>query len=483
MNFSTINTFNPKVNRLDDSRTIIEDMNENGLSSFNTINLSNQKQTNTSFYGDWIHKLKKKGAEFSIGSHYTFYDSDRGQDLQTDFLDVNGGLTGENDFTTFSQQKINLYSLQADYSSPIGKSSRFETGLRYAGISSRNTITQEGFDRSQPGINPTEAGTFDYDESIYAAYISFNGKWNDWRLRSGLRAEQTETSGKLDINPSVNENSYLEFFPSLSLQYLQGDKHEYAFRYYRRITRPRYNNINPFQYFQSNNVVVEGNPNLQPSIRTKFSLGYTYDNTYTLELNYGNTPNAFNELLFQDNESNLLRFISSNLQRSRDYGFEVSFNKDLLKFWNSYILVSHWFQTDSFNDLNSGLLLENSTGVWLARTSQSFTLLSDRSLFLDLQFYYQSSSPYGNELRDPFSMLDFTVRKNIWNKKRSISVGVMDIFNKGNLFSRRRYLDQNSTSLARQENRLFTFAFRYKFGNTGIKTNKKRKRVDERRRI
>lgn len=483
LSFSTINTFNPKVDSSEDSQTVIADIGGDELSSFNTINLSGQNQMNTSFYGDWVHKLKKKGAEFSVGSHYTYYDSERRQDLQTNFLDLDGALIGENDFIIQSNQEINLYSLQADYSSPVGKSSRFETGLRYAGIRSRNTITQEGFDRDQPGIDPTEAGTFDYDESIYAGYVSFNGKWNDWRLRSGLRAEQTETTGKLDINPTAKENSYLEFFPSLSFQYSKGDKHDYSFRYYRRINRPRYNNINPFQYFQSNNVVSEGNPDLLPSIRTRFAVGYTFDNTYTLEFIYDNNLNQFSELVFQDNEANLLRFISSNLESSYSYGLDFTFNKDITNFWNSYVLATYFFKKDGFNDLNSGQLIENSIGTWIARTNQSFTLLSDKSLFIDLQFFYRSPTVSGNRRTESISRFGLTLRKNIWNKNASISLGVSDVFNQGNLFSTRQFLDQNNSTYTRRENRLFTFAFRYKFGNSGIKSNKKRKRVDERRRI
>ena len=483
LNFSTINTFNPKVDQLDDSRTAIADMDGNAVSSFNTINTSDQNQVNSSFYGDWIHRIKKKGAELSISSHYTYYNSELAQDLQTDFLDLEGALTGENDFTTLSQQKINLYSVQADYSQLVGKSNRFESGLRYAGITSRNTIAQEGFDRNQPGINPTEAGVFDYDESIYAAYISYNGKWKNWSLRSGIRAEQTETKGKLDTNITENNNSYLGLFPSLSLRYVQKEKHEYSFLYYRRIVRPKYNDINPFQFFRSFNVLSEGNPNLLPSIRTRFLLGYTYDNSYTLEFIYDNSKNQFSELAFQDNDDNLLRFISSNFESSYSYGLDFTFNKDITSFWNCYILAAYFYKKDGFIDLSSGQLIENSVEARILRTNQSFTFLNDKSLFVDLQYFYRSAGIFGNVRTESLSRLGLSLRKNIWKKKASVSLGVTDIFNNGNLFSRRRYLDQDNSTFIRKENRLFTFAFRYKFGNTGIKTNKKRKRVDERERI
>lgn len=483
LSLSTINTFNPDVNRFYDTGTLITDTVGNLLSSFDTTNDSNQDQLNTSFYMDWIHKLNKKGAEVSVNAHYTFFDSDRGQDLKTDFFDVNENLTGENNFTTLSQQQINLYSIQADYTSPLGKSSRIETGLRYAGIDSKNTISQEGFDRNQPGINPTEAGVFIYNEAIYAAYGSFNTKWNSWKLKSGLRAEYTDTTGDLDTALEQNDNSYLEFFPSFSLQYIPSDEHEFALNYFRRINRPRYNRINPFQYFQSNNVVTEGNPDLLPATRNYMAVGYTYKDDYTIELYYENQKNKNRQQIFQDNTSNLLRFISSNLDSSFGYGLDAYMDKDFTNYWNFYVFISAYYNEDSFRDLDSGLLLENGLWSWFVNTNNSFALLEDKSLKVDVRFNYFSPKVFGNTRRESYNELNVSLRKTFWKKNASISIGVIDIFNQGSLFSTRNFLNQNNTSSYRPENRLFKLGFRYKFGNVKIKGNKKSKRVEERKRI
>jgi hypothetical protein len=481
--FSSINVITPKISVTDDSRTVINGINGDLRSAFETTNTSARDQANLSFYGDWTHKFKKEGAELSVLSHYTVYDNNDGQALSTDFLDQNGSLTGENDFTTVARQKINLYTLQMDYASPWGKSSRFETGLRYAGIGSRSTILQEGFDRNQPGINPTEAGVFDYDEDIYAAYLSFNGQWEQWRLRTGLRAEQTETVGTLDVASVPTEFSYLELFPSFSLQYLPNEKNNWVLQYFRRIDRPRYNNINPFQYFQNNFTVFEGNPELLPAIRNRLTLGYTYDRGLFMELYYENYSNKFNEQVFQDNASNILRFISDNLEGSYNYGIDANYSKDLTNFWNSYVLVAYFYQKDTFRDLDSQVLVENGIDTFIARTNQSFTFLDDRSFMVDLSFFYQSAMVSGNRRTDAISIMDLNLRKTFWNKAGSLSLGIEDIFNQGNFFSRRQFLDQDNSTFTRQENRLFTFGFRYKFGNTKIRDNYKRKRVDERNRI
>ena len=483
LSISTINLYSPNISRIYDTETLITDLNSQLLSSFDTTNDSDGNQLNSSFYLDWIHKLKKKGAEFSMSSHYTHYNSERGQDLKTDFFDVDRNITGENDFTTQSDQQINLYSLQADYSSPSGKSSRIEIGLRYAGIASKSTISQEGFDRGQPGIDPTEAGIFTYDESIYAAYASIHGKWDKWKLKTGLRTEYTKTLGELDTANDPKENDYLELFPSFSLQYTLSDNHDFSLTYYRRISRPRYSNINPFQYFQSNNSVVEGNPDLLPATRNYMAFGYTFKNDYNIEVFYLKHKNKYQRQVFQDNANNLLRFISANIKSNVNFGIEFSLNKEFNNFWNAYVLLSYFNSEDGFIDLDSGQLLKNRIWSGVVRVNNGFTFLKDRSLTADLDFVYFSPRVAGNTRYESYNALNLSFRKTIWGKRASISMGIDDMFNQRNIFSSRRFLNQNNTSLYRKESRLFTLGFRYKFGNVGIKGRKKTKKVQERRRI
>ncbi len=449
------------------------------ISSFITTNDSNEDVSNNSFYADWNHKLNKKGAEFSVNTHYTYYDSDKLQDLQTDFYSTEGTVTGENDFTTQSVQQINLFNLQFDYSSPFGESTFFESGLRYAGIDSKSKIFQEGFDRSQPGINPTEAGIFDYDESIYAAYMSLDNQWGTWRLKSGLRGEYTRTLGNLDISTESIKRNYLEMFPSISLDYKPGDKHNFQFYYYRRIERPRYNSINPFQVFQSNNSVIEGNPNLLPATRNYMALGYTFDQSYTFEVYYKNQKNDNQSQVFQDNESNLLRFLEQNLVRDISYGVDFYMNKQITNAWSSYLLLTYYHKEDQFTDLDTGSILKNGLWAYFMRANNSFEILSDKSLTADLDFMYASKSVNGNSISKSWNSLNFSLRKTLWKKKASISLGIEDMFKSQKYFNSRNFLNQNNSSLDRPENRLLTFGFRYKFGNQKIRNNEKSKSVDE----
>lgn len=482
LSLSSINLFQPILFSENDSETLIGATTDASATSFTTLNRSEAEQLNTSLYLDYVHTLKK-GSELSFNTHFTYYDTNRPQIIATDFFDANGSLTGENDFLTDSEQRINLFSIQSDYSTSLSDKLDLEAGVRYADINSASSVTQEGFDTGQMGLNPTESGNFAYDEAIWAAYAGLNNRGELWRLNTGLRAEYTETVGDLDTAPEPNERSYLELFPSFSIQYLPSKKHNLKLYYYRRITRPRYNSVNPFQIFITNNSVVEGEPNLLPATRNYVSAGYTYDKGYTLELFYRNEKNPFQMFLEQDNESKIFITKTANFERNINYGVDVTVNKMPLRFWDFYIVGSAYSVQYNFIDSASGQEITNQGWTYKIRSNNTFTLLADKSLFADLDFYYVSDLVRGNQVQESYNQLSFALRKTFWEKKASVSLGLTDIFNQGNIFQIRRYANQDNTSLYRPENRLFTFGFRYKFGNTGIKANSKSKGLEERKRL
>ena len=137
----------------------------------------------------------------------------------------------------------------------------------------------------------------------------------------------------------------------------------------------------------------------------------------------------------------------------------------------------------NFTDLDSGQLVEN--GLWNSyiRSNSGFSFLSDKSLKADVSLLYSSPVVQGNSRQEDYCRLGITFRKTLWDKKGSISLGVDDILNEASLFNTRKFLNQNNTSYYRPESRLLVLGFRYKFGNTKIRTNKKSKKVEERNRI
>ena len=471
-------------NGIDDytSETEIEDTNGVTTALLAGLNISNKDVLNTAYYLDWVHKLNEKGAELSFNTHFTYYDYRINQELNNNFVEGESEFITEDTFNIISNQIINLYSAQTDLTQPLSEHSTMETGLRYASINSEASIVQSGFDQNTERVGLTESGIFNYDEKIYAGYISLNNSWENWKLNVGLRAEYTETKGELNTESIANTNSYMNWFPTMALSYTI-NKNAFYLKSYRRITRPRYNTINPFQYYLSANSIIEGNPNLKPAYSDYVQFDYVYDKAYKLVLFAGKKSNEQSQQVFQDNTTNIIRTQYINLESNNYYGVDASVSKDITSFWNLFLLISHYYDKDSFTDLNSNTIVENSIWTTHTRATNSFTFLNDKSLFADLTYIHFSPRISGNTKYASYGKLGLSLRKTLWSKSASISLAVEDIFNDGGIKGTRNYLDQSNSTYSRWENRLFIAGFRYKFGNTKIRDNYKRKNTEEGRRL
>ena len=471
-------------NGIDDytSETEIEDTNGVTTALLAGLNISNKDVLNTAYYLDWVHKLNEKGAELSFNTHFTYYDYRINQELNNNFVEGESEFITEDTFNIISNQIINLYSAQTDLTQPLSEHSTMETGLRYASINSEASIVQSGFDQNTERVGLTESGIFNYDEKIYAGYISLNNSWENWKLNVGLRAEYTETKGELNTESIANTNSYMNWFPTMALSYTI-NKNAFYLKSYRRITRPRYNTINPFQYYLSANSIIEGNPNLKPAYSDYVQFDYVYDKAYKLVLFAGKKSNEQSQQVFQDNTTNIIRTQYINLESNNYYGVDASVSKDITSFWNLFLLISHYYDKDSFTDLNSNTIVENSIWTTHTRATNSFTFLNDKSLYADLTYIHFSPRISGNTKYASYGKLGLSLRKTLWSKAASISLAVEDIFNDGGIKGTRNYLDQSNSTYSRWENRLFIAGFRYKFGNTKIRDNYKRKNTEEGRRL
>ncbi|WP_300026798.1 outer membrane beta-barrel family protein [uncultured Maribacter sp.] len=482
LSVSSTSSFSPDNNTIYTSSTDIESTNADVIARLKGLNTLGDDTYNTSNYLDWVHKLNDKGAEIATNAHFTYYDSKDNQELNNDIVEGFTENTSENTLNISSDQIINLFSAQTDLTLPLSKQSTLETGLRFANINSESSIQQSGFDELFAEINPTASGIFNYDEQIYAGYISLSNSWEKWKLNTGLRAEYTDTNGDLNILSSANKNSYFDLFPNFSMSYTK-DKNAYMVKYYRRITRPRYSSINPFQYYLSANSIFEGNPNLKPAFRSYIEVDYVYDKDFKFALFTSIKSDQQIQQFIQDNTTNILKAQYLNLETNYNFGADASVSKYLTSYWYFYFFVSQYYNQNKFADINTNAIIDNSIWTTYLRVNNYFTLLKDESLYADMAFNYISPYVQGNASFRSYSKLSINFRKTFWNKDASVSIGIEDIFNKGNTYSTRNYLEQNNITSTRPESRLFVFGFRYKFGNTKIRDNSKNKHTDENKRL
>jgi hypothetical protein len=482
LSINSINQLTPREDQDILTDTQITGNNTDNFQSFLSNNQVTKNVLNSSTYLEFDKKFSEGKQRFSTMAHFTYFDNERNQVVNNAFFDTAQELVDEIDFNTLSTQQIRIITAQADYESEVGKKTTLSVGTKFAGIDSNSSLLQEGVQNLNNGILAAD-GSFDYDEQIYAAYTDFDFAWTSTNLSLGLRMEYTETKGEQTATGEVFRNNYLEWFPNLSFKHeLTDDKSILAY-YYRRITRPRYDQINPFQLFQGFNSTVEGNPRLQPAIRHYLAAGYNFNKWIGFELFYRYRRNQLRRLTFQDNTGNLVRFVSSNVDRELGYGIDLMVNKKITSFWQSYLLWTYYYLDNRFQDLESGQFGTTSGWTLELTNNNSFTLLPSKDLFIDLDIRYRSPYAFGNTTARSYGSVNLSAQKRFCDGRASLSMGVTDIFSQRAFLEERRFNNQNNTSFIDPETPIFNTTFRYRFGNTQMKNNKKRKRQGEVQRL
>lgn len=454
-------------------------------STFNTVNNQVNETLNFAFTLDYIHKFKKSGEKLSTSLHHTNYDFSGFQDVNTGYFLPNNSIAFRNNkFQTFSSQKIKLYTAQADYELPINETSQFEAGLKISNINSESVLNQFNFENGIKTEDLQNSDTFLYDELNYAIYASYSKDWETWSIKTGLRTEVTNIDGNSLSTSQINNNDYTKFFPSFHILNRINENNEIYFNYNKRIHRPRYSQLNPFKYFLNDNAYITGDPNLRPEIDDTFTLGYTLNNKYTFELYYSFQKDSAYEIVFQDNDENILKYINTNIDSNTSYGLDFTTYTKILSNWNLYVLSSIFHYRNRFFALESTneLLTINKWSLY-AQIINYFTFLKDNSLSTDITYLYISPVIDGASQASARSGLDINIRKALWNNRASLSIGVTDIFNTQNFTQSTKYLNQDVFLKSRMENRLLTFGFNYKFGNFRLHTNRKDIELDERDRL
>lgn len=482
LSITSINQVTPRLDQDILTDTQITGPTTNAFESFLSNNQLSKKVLNSSTYLEFDKRFSEGKRRLSSMAHFTYFENEMDQLVATDFFDSGETLVDEIDFNTLSSQQIRIVSAQVDYESPMGEKGGLSLGTKFASIDSNSSLSQEGVESLNNGIAAAD-GSFNYDEQIYAAYTDFDFSWEKTNLSFGLRAEYTETTGEQVATGEVFRNNYLEWFPNFSIKHDLTNDRNLLLYYYRRITRPRYDEINPFQLFQGFNSTVEGNPRLQPATRHYLAGGYNFNKWIGFELFYRYRRNQLRRLTFQDNDNNLMRFVSSNVDRELGYGIDIIMNKKMTSFWQSYLLITYYYLNNRFQDLQTGQFGTTSGWTLVVTNNNSFTLLPSKDLFIDLDIQYRSPLAFGNTRAQSYGSVNLSAQKRFFEGRASFSVGVNDIFSQRAFLEERRFLEQDNTSFIDPETPIMNVSFRYRFGNTRIENNKKRKRQGEVQRL
>ncbi len=463
------------------NNTIITDNSSVFLSRFDANNISRDNKHNLGFDLDYAHLFKK--GQLSFNAHYTTYDYERFQNVFSDFFDQSNVFESSSAFNTSANQGTNIFTSKIDYSVPLNETSNFESGVKYSNINTKSDITQFDIDvnTGNEQIDLQNSDAFDYDEKVFAGYFNYSFDTENWSLSLGLRVEQTEIKGISISNNEINTQDYLEWFPNASIQYNISERFNIYTNYRSSITRPKYTNLNPFQFFLNESTVVVGNPNLTPVISDHYVIGSTLFKILTVEAYYQNYDGNISELPRQNNETNIISFIPVNLDKTIEFGFDFSTNFNVTKDWSVYFVTS-FYNIEEETNFGNGFIKQDQWSNY-SELSNNLSLLKDKSLVANFSLTWGGKNLQGLSVVDDRLISSLSISKTIWNKKAIISLFASDLFNMQEYDVLNQYLNQFNTRIANTDNRYIGLGFRYKFGNTRLETNEYVKELDERERL
>jgi len=452
-------------------------------STFTTRNDADMDNTNLAFDLTYVHKLKKEGAQLSVNGHYTHYNGETFQRLESNYFDADGTFLRDFGFDSDTDQEIKIFTGQLDYSTPIGNAS-LETGAKISSVVSENNQNFFNFIGSSNTVDPSQSDLYTYDEEVYAAYASFIKNWDKWSMKLGVRGELTKAEGRSLTLDQVNTQDFFEPFPSVYVLYSPSDKHSFSFDYGRNINRPKYDDLNPFRFFYNENDYEEGNPGLRPSFSNNFNFNYTLNSEYFFDVYYRDNGANIAYLVFQDNQNQTLVELKQNVLDSKSYGLDFTLSKSILPPWYMYAYTSIFHEEETFLAEQSGNVpYTNEVNGVYAYVGNYLTLSEDGTFTGEVAATYVSQFLFGSYVSDEQFNLTIGLRKTLFDNKITLSLAVEDILEQYVPTYRSQYLNQDNFYRRRPETQFIRFGFTYNFGNFRLEDNQRGIDKKERERL
>lgn len=443
----------------------------------------NYHNENMSFGLDYTRNLNEEST-LSASAYYIYYSNLQDQGVGSDYFLADNTFLRNSSFYTDSKQRNNIFTAKADLVTNVWQGT-FSGGIKFSAIDTESQL--DFFDSPGPSNMPNSqrSDNFNYKENIYAEYINYEKNWDKWSITAGLRGEFTDIEAISRSLGAVNSKSYFDIFPTASLHYNINDNNGVGVSYKRSIQRPRYESLNPFRYYITENNYIGGNPDLAPAIEDKLVLSYDFKNKLFFELYYQNQEHSLDHLTIQDNTNSILKSVNANLIRSFQYSFDILYYDSLTTWWWAQISTSSYYLANEFYALESLLdtYLNDTFGQYIQAFSQ-FTLSKDKSFTADLTAMYISNFVHGNQYFKNQSSVTISFRKEFWDKRASLTLGIDDVFDTLNDVALvTRYYNQDNYFYTNRESRLLRVGFKYNFGNARLRDNNKTINTEEIQRL
>jgi iron complex outermembrane recepter protein len=423
----------------------------------------------------------KDGKSLVLNADHGYYDLNTNQYQPNTYYTASGSKIGSVAYRMISPTNINISSFKADYEQNFAKG-KLGIGGKTAFITSDNDFRRYDVTSTGDVYDKDRSNRFKYEENINALYANYNRAWKGVMIQAGLRAENTvsegtsaglkkDGAGYIESVTSFKRN-YTDLFPSASVTFNGNPMKQWSLTYSRRIDRPAYQDLNPFEMKLDEYTFQKGNTDLRPQYTNSFGVTHTYKYKLNATLNYSHVKDIFTQLI--DTAEQSKSFISKrNLAKQDIISFNVSYPVMYKTFTAFFNINTNYSQYEA--DFGAGRKVDLDAFGLNAFVQNSLKFGKTKTWTAELTAFYNAPTIYQGAFKaKSLWAIDMGMQKQIMKGKGTLKASVSDVFRTLKFNGTQEFAGQSTKFSSQWESRQFKLSFNFRFGSNTVKAAKQK---------
>ena len=416
---------------------------------------------------NYEHKRDTMGSAFSIVADYTKLPQKIANKIESHFYNTNETIAKfPNNINSRNTGNSDLLSIRGDLIQVIDSVSSAEAGVKISHSFTKNNYRIER-DSSGKAVFVKDidlSNNFEYNEITYAAYVNYKKTIGRLMANLGVRFENTYLTGENTSKNFKIQKKYFNVFPNFTFDYRKNELHDFQLNLSRRINRPNFDDLNPFQIFMDQYTYQQGNPFLLPDYSNKIEFAYNYKHTWNASIAYAYIEQMIMGYTLQYDSIKITDQRIKNMNSSQSLEYAIYYQKSITDWWD--VSVSGTFTQVNFKGDIGGAVF-NTTSINYAGNLLSGFLLG-KKIKLEINGFYAGPSYYQVLRREARWSMSVAARTSLCKDKLDLTIGMDDVFYSLSWRTSFDFENQNWNYKQINDTWRLRIALNYKFGEIKI---------------
>lgn len=439
------------------------------------VNTVPGSRTNMNFNVNYRY-ADTSGKEINFDGDYGFFRGTGRSYQPNNYFGANNNFLYSVINRNYTPTDIDIYTAKLDIEQNLGKG-KLGYGGKISFVTTKNTFDFYNDDANGVPVKVLSASNkFTYKENVNAAYVNYRRQLNEkWSIQGGVRMEQTNRDGELTRADGIVQpdnkvrKSYVDFFPSAAASWNINAKHSLNLTYSRRIDRPTYQDLNPFENKLDELTYEKGNAFLTPQYTNNIELTHTFMSMVNTTLSYSHVKDYATQAT--DTINNATYVQQKNLAKQQIISFSIGSPTPIKKWWNGYANI--WYNYQIFDGYIGKNKVHEKVPSYGAYLQQSFSL--GKKYTAEISGWFNGPSVWGGTWKtDPQGGVDVGLQKQLFKDNATLKISATDIFHTSPWTAENNFGGLYIKGGGSWESQTFRLSFSWRFGNKQVSASRQR---------